>query len=73
MKPEQYSERKLEIKGWPVNVTSYKLGDQFYCKVDNVSPGAWLARTHAPTREDAEKQAVDRATKLLGRTQRQAI
>ncbi len=70
MKPEQYTERKLELEGWPVNVTSYKLGDQFYCKIDNVSPGAWLARTAAATREEAESQAIERAKKLLSRTQR---
>ncbi|MBI4465667.1 MAG: hypothetical protein HY647_13265 [Acidobacteria bacterium] len=73
MKPQDYVERKTEIEGWPVNVTSYKLGDLFYCKVDNVSPGAWLARTTAPTREEAEQKALDRAKQLLARTRRQSV
>jgi hypothetical protein len=73
MKPEDYIERKIEIEGWPVNVTSYKLGDQYHCKVDNVSPGAWLARTQAPTREAAEAKALERAKQLLARTRRQTV
>lgn len=73
MKPEDYMERKIEIEGWPVNLTSYKLGDLFYCKIDNVSPGAWLARTTAATREDAEKKALERAKQLLSRTHRRPV
>ncbi len=45
MKPREYSERQVEIEGWQVRLTSYKVGDVFYCQADNVSPGAWLART----------------------------
>ncbi len=73
MKPQDYVERKIEIEGWPVNLTSYQLGDLFYCKIDNVSPGAWLARTTAPTREEAEQKALERAKQLLARTRRQAV
>ncbi len=73
MKTQEYAERRIEIEGWPVNVTSYKLGDQFYCKIDNVSPGAWLARTTAASREQAEQEALDRAKQLLARTRRQAV
>jgi hypothetical protein len=73
MTPQDYVERKIEIEGWPVNLTSYKLGDLFYCKVDNVSPGAWLARTNAATREEAERQAIERAGKHLARTRRQPV
>lgn len=73
MNPQEYKETKLEIEGWPVNVTSYKLGDRFYCKIDNVSPGAWLARTTGATREEAEQSALERARQMLGRTRRQAV
>jgi hypothetical protein len=68
MKAEEYQERKVEIAGWPVNLTSYRLGDVFHCKADNVSPGAALARTTGATREEAEKKAIERAGQLLGRT-----
>jgi len=73
MKPQDYQERHLQIEGWPVNLTSYQLGDLFYCKIDNVSPGAWLARTTAPTREEAEQKALEKAKQLLARTHRQSV
>ena len=73
MTPQDYSERRTEIDGWPVNIVSYKLGELFYCKIDNVSPGAWLARTTGATREEAEQKAMDRAKHLLGRTRRQPV
>ena len=73
MKPEEYSERIVDVDGWQVNLTSYKLGDVYHCKADNVSPGAWLARTSGTTREEAEQNALDRARTLLSRTRRQAV
>ncbi len=57
MKPENFSERKVEVDGWQVNLTTYKLGDKWHTKADNVSPGAALARVVADTREDAEANA----------------
>ena len=68
MKVEDYQERKLEVGGWPVNLTSYRLGEVYHAKADNVSPGAALARTTGATREEAEKKALDRAGQLLART-----
>jgi hypothetical protein len=56
-----------------VNLTTYQLGDKWHAKADNVSPGATLARAEADTREDAEKQVLDRARELLGRTKRRAV
>ena len=73
MKAEEYQERKVEVLGWPVNLTSYRLGDVFHCKADNVSPGAALARTTGPTRDEAEKKALERAEQLLGRTRVRAV
>lgn len=68
MKPQNYSKRRAEAAGWEVNVTSYQLGDRFYCTVDNISPGAWIAKTEGATREEAEKKALDRAAELLAKT-----
>jgi len=72
-KVEGYSERKLEVHGWPVNLTSFQLGPLFHAKADNVSPGANLARTTGATREEAEQLALTRAGELLSRTQRRAV
>ncbi len=73
MRAEEYQERQVELLGWPVNLTSYRLGDRFHCKADNVSPGAALARTTASTRAEAEEQALHRAEQLLARTRRHVI
>jgi hypothetical protein len=70
MKAEEYRERKVDVGGWPVNLTSYRLDKEFHCKADNVSPGAALARTTGATREEAEANALARAEELLSRTKR---
>ena len=72
-KVEGYRERTLDLHGWPVNLTSYKIGTRFHAKADNVSPGANLARTTAATQEEAEQLALTRAGELLARTQRRAV
>ena len=64
MKVEEHSERKIDIDGWPVNLTSYRIGETFHCKADNVSPGAALARTTGATRQEAEDKAIARARLL---------
>jgi hypothetical protein len=73
MKAEEYSERELEVAGWPVRLTTYRLGTEWRSKADNVSPGAALARTTGGTREEAEEKALARARELLGRTQRRSV
>ena len=70
MRPQNYATRKTEAAGWQVNVTSYRMGDRYYCTVDNVSPGAWIAKTEGATREEAEKKALDRAAELLSKTRK---
>ena len=71
MRAEEYSERQLEVQGWPVRLISYRLGETFYCKADNVSPGAQIARTEAGSREEAEQKALAIASVRLRRTRRQ--
>ncbi len=73
MKVENFTERKIDIDGWPVNLTSYQIGETFHCRADNVSPGAGLARTTGATREEAEQKAIARAKELLGRTKRHEV
>jgi len=73
MNAEEFRERKLEVAGWPVNLTSYRLGAAWHAKADNVSPGATMARARGATREEAEQQVLARAQELLGRTQRHTV
>lgn len=70
---EEYSERVVDIEPWQVRLTSYKLGDVYHCKADNVSPGAALARTTGATREEAEQKALERAQQMLSRTHRHEV
>lgn len=73
MKPEDYSERTLEVEGWPVRLISYKLGDSYHTQADNVSPGASLARTSGASKEEAEGKAIEQAREALAKTRRQKV
>ncbi len=72
-KASDFSERELDIDGWPVRLTYYRVGQKFVCQADNVSPGACLARFSAASREEAESQALSKARHLLGKTKRREI
>ncbi|MBV9761390.1 MAG: hypothetical protein JO340_12560 [Acidobacteriaceae bacterium] len=68
-----FEERVVEIDGWPVRLTSYRIGDKFICQADNVSPGACLARMSAESASEAESQALSKARHLLGKTKRREV
>ena len=68
MRAEEYQRRREELAGWPVGIVSYRLGGRFICEVDNVSPGARIARAEGGTREEAEGEAIAAAERRLART-----
>jgi hypothetical protein len=68
MRAEAYQRRREELAGWPVGIASYRLGERFVCEIDNVSPGARLARAEGATREEAEGAAMAVAERRLART-----
>jgi hypothetical protein len=70
MKSEEFLERRENLGGWPVNIVSYRIGSRFYCTVDNVDPGARIARAEGATREEAEATAIEKATRYLQQTRR---
>lgn len=72
MKPEDYSERRLELAGWPVRIVSYKLGETYHAKADNVSPGAMIARAKAADKAEAEGKALAVAQARLAATRRRS-
>lgn len=69
-RPQGYETLRTELEGWPVNVASYQLGEVWACKIDNVSPGAVIARGEGDTREDAVADATSRAVIRLRTTRR---
>jgi hypothetical protein len=67
MNAEEYTERREKVGAFEINIVTYRLGDTYHCKVDNVSPGAIVARGKGKTREEAE-QAVEVARERVART-----
>lgn len=67
---EGFEKRNQTLDGWPIGVVSYKIGDRWICKVDNVSPGAIIARGDGPTREEAEREALEKAGARLATTRK---
>jgi hypothetical protein len=70
MKAEEYTERREEVDGWQVHIVTYRIGDRYYCTIDNVDPGARFARAEGATREDAERVALEKARKYLAQTRK---
>jgi hypothetical protein len=68
MRAEDYQRRRQELAGWPVSIVSYRLDGRFICEIDNVNPGARVARAEGSTREEAERAAIETAERRLGRT-----
>lgn len=70
LRAEEYVKRQDKILEWDVAIVSYKLGQRYYCTIDNVSPGAAIARADGDTREQAEAEALAQAKERLARTRR---
>ena len=70
-KPEEYSEKKTQIVGWPVTIVTYRLGTIYYTTIDNTDPGAWVVKAQGPTKETAEAKAVKDAEALLDKVKKQ--
>lgn len=67
MTTENFKEEFREFNGTKVRITSYKIGDEFYCHVYNADPGATIARATANTLEDAMQKAIEKASARLSR------
>jgi hypothetical protein len=70
MKPEDHTRRQEMLAGWPVTIETYKLGDVYHCTIANVDPGARVARADGSTREEAERQAIEKAVRYLSQTRK---
>ena len=73
VKSEEFQERQVDIDGWPVKLTSYRVGEKYVCQADNVSPGACLARFTASNAQEAESHAISKARHLLSKTKRHDV
>ncbi|MBL4889515.1 MAG: hypothetical protein JKX97_05795 [Candidatus Lindowbacteria bacterium] len=68
LRAEDHQVRKEDVGEFQIRITSYRLGSEWICHVDNVDPGATVARAKASTREEAEESAVSRARKAVSNT-----
>lgn len=65
--PEERRVRTQYVGEVELRITSYKLGSEFACMVDNVDPGATIARARSMTREGAEAEAISHAQAAVER------
>jgi len=68
LKPEGQQERREAFPPFEIHLVSYRLGKTYYCTVDNVDPGAVIARAKGATREEAEAEAIASAKERLLQT-----
>ena len=64
-KPEEYSERKEQLAGWPIRIVTYRLSGVYRTTIDNTDPGAWVVKAEGQTKQEAETKALTEATTLL--------
>ena len=70
MNAEGYTRREQELSGWSILLETYRLGETYFCTISSVDPGARFARAEGPTREEAERIALEIAARWLGQTRR---
>ena len=68
MNAEEYQEREIELAGWPARVTIYRIRESWICKVDNISPGATIARATGANQTETEDAAIRKAERRLRAT-----
>ncbi|MBI1803313.1 MAG: hypothetical protein HY033_04930 [Ignavibacteriae bacterium] len=65
LKAEDYRVDLKEIDGLKVNITSYRIGSTYYCHIDNVDPGAVIARSEGESHEEVIQATMARAMERL--------
>ena len=63
---EVYQESPYVLNGVALTITTYKIGERFYCHIQNADPGATIARASGTSREEATEAALAKVSKRLG-------
>jgi hypothetical protein len=71
-KPEDYSERKAELSGWPVTIITYRLSGVYYTTIQNTDPGAWVVKAEGASKQDTESKAIKDAEVLMAKVKKSA-
>jgi len=64
-KVENYRLEKKAVNGTAIFITSYKIGTKFYCHIENIDPGATIARAYGETQEAAKQAAIAKALERI--------
>ncbi len=65
IKTEDYKVENQLINNVPVSLTTYKIGDKYFCHISNADPGATIARGEGVSLEDAIKKAMEKVSKRI--------
>ncbi len=65
IKVEGHQSEATEINGVVLRVTSYQIGERYFCHVSNADPGATIARGEGGSRAEARETALSKATRRL--------
>ncbi len=70
MRAEDFRKQLLELEGWSVHLSSYRIGGQYLAEVEVESSGVTIARATDQTRITSEERAIEAAVRRLSRTRR---
>jgi len=65
LKADEIRIQTRELSGLTVNITSYKIGRKYYCHIDNIDPGAEIAKTEGQSADEVITEAMNRAVERL--------
>jgi len=62
---KNYEVEQLNINAFSVEVTSYQIGEKWYCHVNNIDPGATIVRVEGDSRTFVKAKALEKAEARL--------
>jgi len=65
MKTENFTEELHDVQGIKIRVITYQIGNEHYCHVYNLDPGAVIARAGSSTKDLAKQRALQKAKQRL--------
>ena len=65
LKADDFRVDSKEVDGLKINVTSYRIGATYYCHVDNVDPGAVIARSEGESHDEVIQVAMAKTMERL--------
>jgi len=62
---EGFEEELQKINSTKIKLTSYKIGEKYFCHISNLDPGATIARAEGASRDEAKRSALRKAQNRL--------